>query len=314
MSWSVERVRRQGAALVLALASLWLAACATTRPAPPTPGDIVELRGLASWYGDEFAGRPTANGEIFDPKQMTAAHRTLPFGTMVEVTYTKTGRTTRVRVNDRGPFVGNRIIDLSYAAAVEIGMMEDGIGEVEMAILSVGAGDREPPKPYNVTIPTTTPAETAVTDPAPSVASAAPASTAAQPRAEPAVPAYGEPVIITEEIDPPAAQPAIAPPPPTVRPPAAVPPPPPVAPPREEARPAAAVQSGWAVQLGAFSVEANAVELKAKAERVTRAVSIDRVGNLHRVRVGPWAARSRAIEEKERLEDAGFQAIVVSVN
>ncbi|MCM2315883.1 MAG: septal ring lytic transglycosylase RlpA family protein [Thermoanaerobaculia bacterium] len=306
-------MRRPGAALVLAFASLWLAACATTRPAPPVPGDTVELRGLASWYGDEFAGRPTANGEIFDPKQLTAAHRTLPFGTVVEITYTKTGRTTRVRVNDRGPFVGNRIIDLSYAAAVEIGMMEDGIGEVEMAILSVGAGEREPPKPYNVTIPPATAAEPAVSDAAPSVAPAAPPPPPAQPRAEPAVPSYGEPVIITEEIDTPAAEPSVAPPPPTVRPPAAAPPPP-VARPSQEVRPAVAVQSGWAVQLGAFSVEANAIELKAKAERVTRPVSIDRVGNLHRVRVGPWAARSRAIEEKERLEDAGFQAIVVSVN
>ena len=297
--------RRLGKWLGLALAAVWLAACATTRPAPPAPGDVVELHGMASWYGDEFAGRPTANGEVFDPKQFTAAHRTLPFGTVVEITYVKTARTTQVRVNDRGPFVGNRIIDLSYAAAASIGMIEDGIGEVELAVLSIGDGEREPPRPYNVTIPTATPA-------VPDVASTPPP--APQP-AEPAIPAYGEPVIITEELDPPppAAQPPGAPPPPatSVPPPPAFPPP---APPRAEPVPEAPLRSGWAVQLGAFSIESNAMELKAKLERVTGPVSIDISGKLYRVRVGPWAARSRAIEEKERLEAAGFNAIVGSVN
>ncbi|MGK2859741.1 MAG: septal ring lytic transglycosylase RlpA family protein [Thermoanaerobaculia bacterium] len=310
-----RHARRHGAALLLATASLWLAACATTRPASPTPGDIVELRGLASWYGDEFAGRPTANGEIFDPKQMTAAHRTLPFGTMVEITYAKSGRTTRVRINDRGPFVGNRIIDLSYAAAADIGMIEDGIGEVEMEILSVGAGEREPPRPYIVTIPSSAPPEPMLPVARPAVA-AVPPPVAEPPRAaaspEPAVPSYGEPVIITEEIEPPAA-PAAAPQSPTVRPSATAQPSPPAAPPREETRPAAPVRGGWAVQLGAFSVEANAIELKARVERLARPVSIESVGEMYRVRVGPWAARSRAIEEKERLEAAGYQAIVVSV-
>ena len=87
---------------------------------------------VASWYGEEFAGRTTANGEIFDPLLLTAAHRTLPFGTVLDVTNPKTAD-RRVRINDRGPFIGGRVIDLSYAAAQQIGLIEPGIGEVDMS-------------------------------------------------------------------------------------------------------------------------------------------------------------------------------------
>jgi rare lipoprotein A len=108
--------------------------CAGTRPAPqPDQGQVV--RGTASWYGQEFAGRATANGEIFDPLQFTAAHRTLPFGTLVEVTSVANGRSVRVRINDRGPFVGNRVIDLSWAAARAIGLDGPGTGPVELRVL-----------------------------------------------------------------------------------------------------------------------------------------------------------------------------------
>jgi rare lipoprotein A len=296
--------RRPASWPLLALAALWLGACATTRPpAPPAPGEVVELRGLASWYGDEFAGRPTANGEIFNPKQLTAAHRTLPFGTLVDVTYVRTGRATRVRVNDRGPFVGNRIIDLSYAAASEIGMVDDGVGEVEIAVVAVGGGDSEPPKPYNVTIPPAEPEPAA--EPAPAVASAQPPLP--ETRSEPTPPPAPEPVVLAEDLpvaqqQPPAQQSPPAPPraEPSATAPAA----------QEVAAPS---RNGWFVQLGAFSVEANAVEMKAKVERVTRPVSVQRAGGLYRVRVGPWATRSRAIEEKERLEAAGYAGIVINL-
>lgn len=87
----------------------------------------------ASYYGDEFAGRPTANGEIFDPGQMTAAHRTLPFGSLVRVSDADTGRSVVVRINDRGPFHGDRAIDLSEAAAREIGMLGSGTAKVSLA-------------------------------------------------------------------------------------------------------------------------------------------------------------------------------------
>lgn len=91
--------------------------------------------GLASWYGPGFAGRRSASGEIFDPNQLTAAHKTLPFGTIVRVTNVNNGRSVVVRINDRGPYVGNRVIDLSAAAANAIGMINSGVGQVQMQIL-----------------------------------------------------------------------------------------------------------------------------------------------------------------------------------
>src|SRR5688572_14754413 len=139
------RVRALAVALVLFSAY----GCATTAP-PAREADI--LRGIASWYGEEFAGRTTANGEIFDPMQLTAAHRTLPFGTVVDVTNNKTSQTVRVRINDRGPYIGNRVLDLSYAAAHQIGLIQPGSGEVDMKIVRLGKGDREPPVPYVVNI------------------------------------------------------------------------------------------------------------------------------------------------------------------
>ena len=92
--------------------------------------------GIASWYGPKFAGRRTASGERFDPEEMTAAHRSLPFGSMVRVTRLRTGRTVVVRINDRGPFVRERVIDLSQAAARALGIIRRGKSEVSLALLS----------------------------------------------------------------------------------------------------------------------------------------------------------------------------------
>ena len=85
-----------------------------------------EATGQASWYGDELRGRPTANGEAFNPDGFTAAHKTLPMSSYVEVTALDTGRTILVRINDRGPYHGNRIIDLSKGAARQLGMLGHG--------------------------------------------------------------------------------------------------------------------------------------------------------------------------------------------
>lgn len=90
--------------------------------------------GVASWYGARFAGRRTASGERFDPDEYTAAHRTLPFGSRVRVT--RGDRSVVVRINDRGPFHGNRVIDLSRAAADELGLIRAGRAEVELALLN----------------------------------------------------------------------------------------------------------------------------------------------------------------------------------
>jgi rare lipoprotein A len=124
--------------------------CATT--APPTREEMEPLRGVASWYGEEFSGRTTANGEIFDPTQLTAAHRTLPFGTILDVTNPRTNQTVRVRVNDRGPYIGGRLLDLSYAAAQKINLIDPGIGEVDIKVVKIGSGDREAPQPFGVTV------------------------------------------------------------------------------------------------------------------------------------------------------------------
>ena len=90
--------------------------------------------GVASWYGAELAGNKTASGERFNPQDLTAAHRTLPLGSKVRVTYA--GKSVVVRINDRGPFHGNRVIDLSQAAAEHIGLRRAGSGRVELALLN----------------------------------------------------------------------------------------------------------------------------------------------------------------------------------
>lgn len=113
---------------VLVVLALSLVACRTTRGGEGR----VYGEGLASFYGAGLHGRPTANGERFDKEALTAAHKTLPFGTCVEVTSLSNGRTVRVRVNDRGPYVGGRIIDLSEAAARELGMISAGVGRVRL--------------------------------------------------------------------------------------------------------------------------------------------------------------------------------------
>lgn len=91
--------------------------------------------GRASYYGSRFNGRRTASGERFDMNAMTAAHRTLPFGSRVRVTNPRTGKSVVVRINDRGPFHGNRVIDVSRAAASEIGMVASGTARVELALI-----------------------------------------------------------------------------------------------------------------------------------------------------------------------------------
>ncbi len=97
-------------------------------------------RGKASWYGPGFAGRKTANGERFNPSALTAAHRKLPFNTTVRVTNLENGKSVVVRINDRGPYAGRRVIDLSKAAAQKIGLLKSGVDMVE--IESIGPADK----------------------------------------------------------------------------------------------------------------------------------------------------------------------------
>jgi len=101
---------------------------------PPKPAQVYQ-QGLASWYGPRFHGRRTANGERFNKFLLTAAHRTLPFNTRVRVTNLQNGRSVVVRINDRGPYVRGRIIDLSYGAARLLGMQARGVVLVKVEIL-----------------------------------------------------------------------------------------------------------------------------------------------------------------------------------
>lgn len=99
-------------------------------------------RGIASWYGRKFHGRKTSNGEIYDMYALTAAHKTLPLGVYVRVTHLQNGRSVVVRVNDRGPFVAGRIIDLSYAAANRLGMADAGTAKVQVQALGYRQSDQ----------------------------------------------------------------------------------------------------------------------------------------------------------------------------
>jgi rare lipoprotein A len=112
--------------------SLGLTSCTRKPAAPPEGKDQV---GTASWYGKPFDGRLTASGEKYDMEKLTAAHRTFPFGTKLRVQSLVTQKTVEIRVNDRGPFVGDRIIDLSHAAAQTIDMQ--GVANVRLEVLSI---------------------------------------------------------------------------------------------------------------------------------------------------------------------------------
>ncbi len=104
----------------------------TEEEAPP----LETFTGKASYYANKFHGRKTASGELYDKAEMTAAHRTLPFGTVIKVTNTANNKSVIVRVNDRGPFVRGRVVDLSRAAAEEVDMIRSGVINVEVDVLS----------------------------------------------------------------------------------------------------------------------------------------------------------------------------------
>lgn len=124
--------------LCLAVCALAAAGCASTKSSrattvPAAPG--TRIVGLASWYGQRHQGHATASGEIYDTSKLTAAHRTLPFGTRLRVTNVENGRSVVVRVNDRGPWVKDRVLDVSMAAARALGMVGDGVARVEIVVL-----------------------------------------------------------------------------------------------------------------------------------------------------------------------------------
>lgn len=149
-----------GAALLAALLLIATGCARKTSvrvsPPPPTPAVVGSAEtGIASWYGSPYHGRRTSSGEVYDMEQLTAAHRTLPFDTLVEVTDLDNGKRVEVRITDRGPFVDGRIIDLSRAAAREIDMLGPGTARVTLKVIATpapapaekAAPEIEPPAP-----------------------------------------------------------------------------------------------------------------------------------------------------------------------
>lgn len=139
MAEALQRAGGRRSRIALWAPLLFASACAPARtppsPAPPEPGFLQE--GIASWYGPGFEGRPTASGEVFDPGQLTAAHRTLPFGTRLRVVHVASGREVVVRINDRGPFIRGRVIDLSRAAAQRLNMIAEGTARVRLHVIEI---------------------------------------------------------------------------------------------------------------------------------------------------------------------------------
>jgi rare lipoprotein A len=119
--------------IAILLSGALLAACHTLAPGAYGPG--FSETGLASWYGADFHQKRTANGERFDMNGLTAAHRSLPFDSYVRVTNVANGRSVVVRINDRGPFIADRIIDLSAKAARQLGIKEDGVARVRIEVV-----------------------------------------------------------------------------------------------------------------------------------------------------------------------------------
>ncbi|HYK01264.1 MAG TPA: septal ring lytic transglycosylase RlpA family protein [Thermoanaerobaculia bacterium] len=297
--------------------------CATTAPSAPEKAPDT-LHGVASWYGEEFAGRTTANGEIFDPSLLTAAHRTLPFGTVLDITNPKTAQSVRVRVNDRGPYIGNRVIDLSYAAAQQIGLIEPGIGPVDIRIVRVGSGEREPPAPFDITLaeaPKTAPVRSAgdpppIAFPLPNQPAPAPAAVAPSVVSPEAVVDRVDVVVqrgdvITrkqvtpdgksfEEVPLEEGQATTASSYDEQR--------------RDTARREAVTPrkpQQFFVQVGAFSVEANAKALQERLTAIGHRALIA-YDALYRVRIGPYQTRDAAIEGRTALEAQGISALIVS--
>ena len=117
----------------ISLLLLALTACGTSK-------STFTQSGQGSYYADKFRGRPTASGTPYRPSKLTAAHNTLPFGTKIRVTNTRTGRSVKVTVNDRGPHVKGRIVDLSKKAARRIGLVDAGVAPVQLKVVRAAAG------------------------------------------------------------------------------------------------------------------------------------------------------------------------------
>jgi rare lipoprotein A len=243
--------------------------------------------GTASWYGAEFDGQITASGEVFNSKGYTAAHPELPFNTLLIITNTRNNKQVAVRVNDRGPFVSGRIVDVSEAAGRTLDMLTGGTAPVRIDLAPAG----------------TTPGPIGAASPAPSQPPAV--APVQQPAAQPpsASPAPAQPPVAAP-IQPPAASPAPAQPP---APPAVVVKPPAVI---HGAKVNAASNKTYRVQVGAYKVPKNAVDAFNKLKNAGLNPSYERNGDLYRVVLsGVRAADIQSVAQK--LGQAGFAEVLL---
>lgn len=278
---------------LLALAAIFAAGCghrAARAKVPVAPARIGATEtGVASWYGIPYDGRRAASGEIFDMQKLTAAHRKLPFETWVEVTNLSNGKRVDVRINDRGPFVHGRIIDLSQAAARNIDMLRSGTARVRLRVIAppqrlpdakgaAAVSARTMPAPAAATPPPTPAAMTSASAKLPS------AVVDPDPPADPA---------------PPAVPPAPAAVPPVTVPPAMVPP--------------AMVPMDWyVVQAGAFADRARAESLRATLEEMfADARVVPGTRNLWHVVVGRQMTLEEARDLAARVRKQMGSALVV---
>lgn len=250
-------------------------------------------QGKASWYGPKFHGRRTSSGDTYDMYQMTAAHPTLPLPTYAKVVNLSNGRSVVVKINDRGPFKNNRVIDLSYAAAYKLRMVEEGTTDVEIRVIN-------PAKPAHANMIATT---TAIPLPETTKIEAIPESIIDTPNQIEA-PASETPVATTAMV-------------PVVNPPSVAIPPAPTLP---QSRPsattdneieAASVAPGFYIQVGAFSNLDNATRAKQTLQSVApgRVIILpieSKYKTLQRVQIGPFESRETANQLVPQLVKKGF--------
>ena len=266
---------------IIVLLALMLVSAASAQ----TGAEAIAFRqeGIASWYGAEFEGRPTASGERFDSRLLTAAHPALPFGTIVKVTNTRNGKIVAVRVNDRGPFVSARIIDLSRAAAEKLDMLATGTAYVLVEATDSPVADTVPP-------------------PADALAAAQVVAADA-----PLDPVEKVPVdLVTPVPDAALAAASGAPSPAPVAPVAAAKPPARLFP----KAPEATSDKKYRLQVGSFKLVRNATDAFEKLERAGLTPSYERNGELYRV-VLPFVPGADVQTIAARLGEAGFEEVLV---
>ena len=266
---------------------------------PMTQVTRYKVRGTASWYGRRYHGLKTSSGEIYDMYAMTAAHPVLPIPSYARVTNVANMKSVVVRINDRGPFHSDRLIDLSYTAAYKLGVLGGGKAVVEVETIITDAGTPTTPTVAMAPklVPVTAPlaaATTATVIPLPQAPLAVPIPLPLEaPRDQP----MGTPAVATTAVATTAAAPVPAAPPPVVA--------------------MVAEQKGLFLQLGAFGSQENAetylARVRAQVEGIAQALQVYFKDGLFRVHAGPYASQSDARAAAERISPAlGMKAMVIS--